>query len=41
MLQQRTKSKEKPLMDPEKNMASTSQKCPEMTQSMLEKKKLV
>ncbi|MFC1487910.1 helix-turn-helix transcriptional regulator [Thermoproteota archaeon] len=40
MLQQRTKNKEKPAIHPENNNASTSEKCPERLQSMLEKEQL-
>ncbi len=39
MSRQRTKSKEKPVLDPENNIDPTSEKCPEMTQSMLEEER--
>ena len=41
MTEQRTKSIEKPSQDTENNIASTSEKCPEMTQSMLEDKRIL
>ena len=40
MSRQRTKSKEFPFTGTENNMASTSEKCPEMSQFMLEKEQL-
>ena len=41
MIEQRTKSKEYPFTDTENNNDSTSEKCPEMTQSMLEDERIL
>jgi DNA-binding CsgD family transcriptional regulator len=41
MLSQRTKSNKNPFTAPDSNMASTSEKCPEMLQSLLKNEQLV